>query len=232
MSNDAEARTREIVDAAAASGDPTAWFERLYADAAQGQAIVPWDWKIANPELVNWARAKQLVGHGRTAIVVGCGLGEDAELMASLGFETTAFDVSESGIRSAQARFPGSKVNYLTADLLDLPAEWRSAFDLVVEVFTVQALPPSLHARATGAVSSLVAPGGTLIVIATAGDDGSAEQQGPPWPLTRHEIEAFGGNGLEAVAIERNLAEMGPGNTWWRAEFRRPGDRGDSAAFS
>jgi SAM-dependent methyltransferase len=221
MSNDAEARTRQIVDGATTSGDPTAWFERLYADAARGQAIVPWDWKIANPELASWVQEKQLDGHGRTAIVVGCGFGDDAELVAALGFETTAFDVSDSGIRSARERFPESKVNYLTADLLDLPAAWRVAFDLVVEIFTVQALPPSLHVRATQAVGSLVAPGGILIVIASAGDDGSAERQGPPWPLTRHEIEAFGGNGLEAVAIERRPVEIGQSDFWWRGEFHR-----------
>jgi hypothetical protein len=56
----------------------------------------------------------------------------------------------------------------------------------------------------------LVAPGGTLLVIAVP-DEGEAA--GPPWPLTREEVEAFAGEGLAAVKIEKpNL---------WRAEFRR-----------
>ena len=37
-----------------AEGDPTGWFERLYADAAQGQAIVPWDRRAPHPLLVEW----------------------------------------------------------------------------------------------------------------------------------------------------------------------------------
>lgn len=49
-----------------------------------------------------------------------------AEHTASLGFDTTAFDVSPSAIAGVRARYPGSSVHYQTADLpADLPADWR-----------------------------------------------------------------------------------------------------------
>jgi hypothetical protein len=69
----------------------------------------------------------------------------------------------------ARRRFPDSAVDYVVADLLDLPPEWHRAFDLVVEVITVQALPDPPRARAIACVASLVAPGGTLIVISAPG---------------------------------------------------------------
>ncbi len=44
------------------------------------------------------------------AVVIGCGLGADAEYVASLGFDTTSFDISGTAIRLARQRFPGSAV--------------------------------------------------------------------------------------------------------------------------
>ncbi|SDH47605.1 class I SAM-dependent methyltransferase [Nonomuraea jiangxiensis] len=73
----------------------------------------------------------------------------------------TARDPDADAVRLARERFPGSGVRYEAADLLSPPAAWRRAFDLVVEIMTVQALPEELHARATAAVSEFVRPGGT-----------------------------------------------------------------------
>ena len=67
----------------------------------------------------------------------------------------------------------------------------RAAYDLVVEIYTVQALPRTLRTAATAAVGSLVAAGGTLVVIQAVLGPDEDPAQGPPWPLTRTEIEAF-----------------------------------------
>jgi hypothetical protein len=198
--------------------DPTGWFERLYAAAEQGDAVVPWDRGAPNRLLVQWADERALDGAGRCAVVVGFGMGDDAEYVAELGFDTVAFDVAATAARLARRRFPGSVVRYVTADLLDPPAEWHHAFDLVVESITVQALPPALHAEAAARVAELVAPGGTLLVISGARDEADGPVDGPPWPLTRAEIEAFGVGGLEPVRIE-DLRE--PGVRRWLAEYRR-----------
>ena len=153
-----------------AARDPTGWFERLYAAAEQGEADVPWDRGAPHPVLVQWAAERGLDGAGQRALVVGSGLGEDAEHVAGLGFDTVAFDVSATAVRSARRRFPGSRVRYRVADLLDPPAEWRGAFDLVVESITVQSLPDPPRADAIAAVGRMVGPGGTLLVIASARD--------------------------------------------------------------
>jgi threonine dehydrogenase-like Zn-dependent dehydrogenase len=193
--------------------DPTGFFARLYAAARAGEARIPWDRGGPREPLVEWARMRRVAGAGRRALVVGAGLGGDAEFTASLGFSTVAFDAVDTAVEMARERHPGSAVSYVVADLLDPPEEWREAFDLVVECLTVQSLPPPLHPAATERVAGFVAPGGTLIAIASVAEGAPG---GPPWPLTRAEIGAFATGGVRVRFIERT-------GSIWRAEFTRPG---------
>jgi SAM-dependent methyltransferase len=198
-----------------ASGDPTGWFERLYAAAAAGETPMPWEGGPRR-QLVEWAAGRPRVT-GQRAVVVGAGLGENAELVASLGYDTTAFDIAPSAVAQARARFPDSKVDYRVADLFDLPAEWIGAFDLVVEVYTVQALPVSVRVRAIENITRLVGPGGTLLVISVANLAGEPVA-GPPWPLTRSDVDAFAAGGFDVITDELMTDDGVPR---WRLELRR-----------
>ncbi|MFI6071596.1 class I SAM-dependent methyltransferase [Actinoplanes sp. NPDC051343] len=197
-----------------AAADPTGWFDRLYQEAAAGRAVVPWDAPGPSGGLDS---AGLPPGDGRRALVVGCGLGRDAEFVAGLGYATTAFDISPTAVRDARARHAGSEVTYQVADLLSPPAAWSSSFDLVVESNTVQALPRTLRPAATAAVASFVAPGGTLVVLAAAVDTPSG--QGPPWPLTRDEALAFATGGVRLITLDRLPADRFDGR--WRGLFTR-----------
>jgi SAM-dependent methyltransferase len=218
---DAEEYVRELATESLADGDPIGWFERLYAASATGTAAVPWDRGEPHRLLVGWAEDRALDGAGRRAVVVGCGFGDNAEYVAARGYATTAFDVSASAIDAARQRFPGTGVDYVTADLLALPDSWRGAFDLVVESFTVQALPVELHAEAIAAVADLVAPGGTLLVVAAKRDTLDDPAGAPPWPLLRTEMDSFAMHGLRPVGIDALTASPSPRPTHWRAEFVR-----------
>jgi SAM-dependent methyltransferase len=190
-------------------------FEAMYAGAEAGGAKPPWDYGAPRPQLVEWAEAQDLAGGGRKALVVGCGYGADAEFLALLGFRTTAFDFAPTAIAGARREYPASEVNYLVADVLDLPREWQGMFDLVVESLTVQSMPPEQHSVAARNIAALVAPGGTLLVLATSREEHS-EVTGPPWPLTRAELEVFANGDLVMRRLER--IERG---AWWRAELSR-----------
>jgi ubiquinone/menaquinone biosynthesis C-methylase UbiE len=203
-------RARGLAAESLASDDPTGWFERLYGDS---DLTVPWHQGGPDPYLARWAEEKKLDGTGRTALVVGAGLGDDAEFVAGLGFATSAFDVAPSAVARARNRFPASKVRYEVADLLNLPDEWR--FDLVVENFTVQSLPIELRQAAIAAVARTVASGGTLIVHATYRDP-AVERPGPPWPLTREDVDSFG---LTPVAVTQIPEPGHPHLGTWQAEF-------------
>lgn len=188
-----------------ASGEVTGWFEPLYAAAARGDAVIPWDKGEPHPLLVQWARARER--HTGRALVVGTGLGHDAEYVASLGYRTDAFDVSASAIAAARAAYPDSRVDYRVADLFDLPGDWRGAFDLVVESMTVQAMPREVRSRAIASIRPLVAPGGILLVIGMHLPQGQGLQEGPPWPLTEDELAQFVADGLQGELVTEHRAD-------------------------
>ncbi|AHH98367.1 methyltransferase domain-containing protein [Kutzneria viridogrisea] len=207
---------RRLAAESIAQGDPTGWFERLYVAAEAGDAIVPWDREQPNPLLVGWAEKRGPGSATGRALVVGCGLGRDAEYVASLGFHTTAFDISATAVRGARERFPESSVDYVVADLLDPPAEWTGAFDLVVESITVQSMPLDVREKSIIHVGRMVAAGGELLVISGIREEGT-DPVGPPWPLTRSELDSFAVDGLRAEHVEQV-----PEVNRWRAVFRKP----------
>jgi phospholipid N-methyltransferase len=178
-----------------ASGEPTRWVEELWSSAERDEIDIPWDRAGPFPDVAT--RIAELgPGAGRRAVVVGAALGADAEALARAGWDTTAFDISPAAVRLARQRYPDSSVDYLVGDLLELDDALVGAFDFVVEVFTVQAMPPSVRPQATEGIRQLIAPGGTAIVVQYVRDDGDTDP-GPPWLLDRDEMEAFGGGGIE-----------------------------------
>ena len=217
MARDWDLRADELAHEAIGRGEPTAWFDRLYAEGLAGDISVPWDRAEPNPQLGEWAESVGLEGADRTAVVVGCGLGADAEFLAALGFVTTAFDVAPAAIEEARRRHPRSPVDYRVENLLALSGDLVGGFDLVVEIFTLQALPDPPREQAADAVAGLVGPGGTLLAVAFRAGGPDSSDHGPPFALGRGFMESLARDGLEVA----RLAEVeGPR---WIAEFHRPG---------
>ena len=191
---DARARVRRLAQQALDGGDVTSWFERAYVEAAGDATGVPWADLTPNAAFAEWAARPGVLSGVRTAAVVGCGLGHNAEFLAIRGVRVTAFDISETAIAWARRLHPASSVKYEVADLFAIPAGWKGTFDLVVEVYTIQALPRSIRGPATAAITSLLAPGGRLFVTTRVRDDGpeappfDERSGGPPWPLGRGEL--------------------------------------------
>ncbi len=216
MERDWDVRAGELSAAAIGAGEPTAWFDRLYAEGAAGDVSMPWDRDEPQVLLHDWLQAYDVRGDGRRAVVVGCGLGADAEHLATRGFAVTAFDVAATAVQLARERHRGSPVDYQVADLLRLPAGWQQAFDLVVEIFTLQALPDPPRAEAARAVAGLVAPGGSLLVIAFRADGEADDPSGPPFALGRATVDALATDGLRQVD-----AEQIEGPPRWRVRYDR-----------
>jgi len=207
---------REYID----RGDATGWFEALYSEAAGDPSIIPWADLKVNPGLEEWLVRRKIQGDGKKALKVGCGLGDDAERLAELGFEVTAFDIAPSAINWCRKRFPESRVIYLVRDLFHAPQEWRGAFDLVLESYTLQVLIGDLRKSAIECTSSFVAPGGTLLVIARGRE--IADPPGEmPWPLVRDELKEFEAQGLKEVSLERYFDQEDPPVLRFRAEYTR-----------
>ena len=204
-------RARALARESNAAGDAVGWFERLYAEAERGDALVPWADLAPNPHVVEWLeRAAPTPGR---ALDVGCGLGDTAEELARRGHDVLAIDVSPTAVAAARARFPQSRVDYRALDLRALPSALAGAFDLVVECYTLQVLPADV----------VLHPGENVQFWyngARGREPGEPEGQ-MPWPLTRTEIEAIADAGFVRESFEDFLDDEKPPVRRFRATFRR-----------
>lgn len=202
---------------------PSNWFEPLYADAKPNGEGVPWANMKTHPSFANWLSQNSLEGAGKSALVVGCGMGDDAIELESLGFQVTAFDVSDTAIKYCKERFPESEVNFVKADLLQSQTQWQQKFDFVLEIFTVQALPPKYEEELIKNISDFVAPDGQLLVIAEVCKDERDFENGPPWLLTPQHIDVFVKCGLEVRGkkIEKGSFDSDDANIYV-STFKRP----------
>lgn len=191
-----------------AAGDPTGWFEHLYADAAGDAGAISWADLEPNPMLARWLQ-QHPVAPGTRVLVPGCGLGDDAALLAEAGATVTAFDVSPTAVEWARRRHPALPVEWCAADLLRLPTAWRAGFDLVAETYTLQCLPPEPQATAIAALAETVAPGGRVVAIGRLRDE-REPPDGPPWPLTRRELRGFVDAGLVEAELRDFLDDEDP----------------------
>ncbi len=207
--------TRAIAERHLAAGDALGWFDEVYAAAGEDLDAIPWAEAEANPNLVQWLDRADCRGEGRQALVVGCGLGDDAEELSRRGFKVTAFDISPSSIGWCGKRFPYSKVAYQAADLFQAPEAWCGYFDFIFEAYTLQSLPPELRPMAMKNIAQFLAPGGILLVVAR-GRDGHEPAMGPPWPLTHAELGTLEASGL----VEESFEDYGGGGDPGSRRFR------------
>jgi SAM-dependent methyltransferase len=213
------ATAREIAHKHLESGDPLGWFEDLYSQAGEDSSIIPWADLAPNPNLVDWLNQSKYSGPG-LALKIGSGLGDDAEELARRGFDTIAFDIAESAVLRSRARFPGTSVSYVAADLFSAPKAWQGRFDFVLESYTLQVLPPELRTEAVRSIASFVAPGGILLVIAR-GREPSEPKGNMPWPLTKEELSLFKIHGLEEISFEDYMDREDPPVRRFRAAYHR-----------
>lgn len=166
------------------------FFDQKYIDAHGDAAQIPWEDQQPNPALVAWmnAIAPQTVRCGARVVVIGCGLGNDARELVNRGYDVTAFDVSPAAIEWARALDPERAAMYHEADLFSPPAKWRHRFDLAVEIYTLQSLPPVSRVRALKAMRELIHPRGAMLLIARGTDTPAGPDDGPPWALTKEEL--------------------------------------------
>lgn len=179
---------------------PQDLFEGFYRRASRQAEALPWARMAPSPIVVDWLKGFR--GSAGDAVIVACGLGDDAEALALHGWAVTAFDIAPTAIEWCLDRFPATTVRYVVGDLFELPPDWMEAFGLVVEVFTIQSLPPEAQPRAMARIASLVAPQGTLLVSAIE-RPGPAREAGPPWPVSRAELDELTNHGLDLIRLDR-----------------------------
>ena len=184
------------------NNDPTGWFEKLYSQAEGDTSQVPWAKSTVNPHLASWLENNNVEGRGQRALVVGCGLGDDAEALSGVGFKVTGFDVSPSAIAWCQKRFPDTSVNYVVSDALKAEPAWQEKFDFILESYTLQAVPESFRQRIMSTIANYLAPGGILLIICRGRNSEEDAGVSPPWALTKEELTFFKRLKLAEVSFE------------------------------
>jgi len=171
----------------------TDWFEELYNNAKGDSCAIPWA-KLEPDPLLKEFLSNNTNLHGR-ALVIGCGLGDDAKALSDAGFDTVAFDISQSAIEWAKKRFEESDIEFSVHDVFELPKEYIKSFDFVFESLTIQSLPITFRPEIIEAITSTVAPNGKLLVVAHGKNEGE-KYGGPPYPLLINELGLFKMYGL------------------------------------
>jgi SAM-dependent methyltransferase len=164
-------------------------------DAMWQQNVTPWDRSLPNPALIDALDEKRdIIGAStetsdlvqrKKALVPGCGRGYDVLLLASYGYDAYGADVSQTAIDACNkldqdqaedtAKYPikdasigrGSR-NFLLADFFNddlLSHTGGSKFDVIYDYTFLCAIPPQLRPKWAARMSSLLAPGGSLICL-------------------------------------------------------------------
>lgn len=201
--HDARERTKEIQAEFAEKGDALGWFDALYKEANGDNERIPWADLEPNKYLRIWAEQTNLRGNNRTALVVGCGLGDDAKFLHDLGFRVTAFDISPTAIEWARKLHSESDIKFVAADLFDPPKEWFQAFEFVLEVYTIQPLPLEMRSQVIDAIANFVEFNGKLIVVTRGREDDEIPNE-LPWALSKKDLSRFETNGF----VQNNLTQM------------------------
>ena len=202
-------RARQLAAQFADKGDATGWFDALYKEAAGDNEKIPWADLEPNKYFRAWAEQTDLTGNGRKALVIGCGLRDDAVYLDDLGFDVTGFDISPTAIEWAKRLHADRNIQFEVADLFEPFRGWLGAFDFVLEVYTIQPLPLEMREQAIDSVAAFVAPGGELVVVTRGREDDEPVEE-LPWPLSRKDLSRFEANGLNQVHFEITEGDEDP----------------------
>ena len=188
MMDNIRSKILEIYNKNKDSDDPLYWFEEIYNQADSNREWIPWDWKGPHPFVVEWIERSMNKGN---ALVIGCGLGEDAAYLSNKGWNVTAFDISETAVKWASEIHSDLEIEWMVADLFNLPDSWQMKYDLVLEVHILQAIQQSLMTEASKKLAPLVGTNGHLVCIGKLRINDEIVE-GPPWPMSKESIEKTG----------------------------------------
>jgi SAM-dependent methyltransferase len=134
---------------------------------------------------------------GQRALVVGCGRGHEARLLAAAGAEVVAVDFAPLALAEARALTPPElAIDYRERDLFHL-GEDPDRYQLVVEHCCFCAIEPARRDDYVQAVAEVLVPGGLLVgLFRNPGRPG-----GPPYAVDLAELEQRFGGRFEVVAL-------------------------------
>jgi ubiquinone/menaquinone biosynthesis C-methylase UbiE len=167
-------------------------------DASYHDGPAPWD-VGPQPAIVRVAAAGGFAG---TVLDAGCGSGDNALHLASLGLPVLGVDVAETALAIARKKADerGIAVEFATADAFELERLGRR-FDTVLDCGMFHTCDGDERPRYVASLASVTEPGGTLYVLCFRDDDGPDTG---PHPVSRDDLSAafHPGTGWRVATIE------------------------------
>jgi SAM-dependent methyltransferase len=167
-------------------------------DASYTDGPAPWDVGRPQPAVARLAAEGGFTG---PVLDAGCGTGENALLVASLGLPVLGVDVAETALAIARAKAAdrGLRAEFAAADALRLE-DLRRRFETVLDCGLFHTFDGDERPRYVASLASVTEHEGTLYVFCFS-DDGPGTG---PHPVGRDELRAaFGpGTGWNVAAIE------------------------------
>jgi cyclopropane fatty-acyl-phospholipid synthase-like methyltransferase len=149
----------------------------------------PWDIGRPQPEIVALAAEGEIVGD---VLDAGCGTGENALYLASVGRRVLGVDFAPTAIARARAKAAerGLSAAFLVGDALDL-AKLRRRFETVVDCGLFHTFDPEQRRAYAHSLCEVLSPGGTLHLLCFSDE----EPPGPgPHRIAQYEVgDAFRG---------------------------------------
>jgi SAM-dependent methyltransferase len=187
---------RGVPMAAQNEGSPSEmrFWQTLYEKSGDG-----WDLGRPAPPLESWFATHAPAG--KRTLVLGCGRGHEARMLARAGARVTAVDFAPSAIAEARplAEREGLAIEWLERDLFTLASddELRRGFDLVVEHCCFCAIDPARRGEYVRVVAELVPSGGELVGLFYS----HGRAGGPPFSVGEGELR-------DAFAAAFDLVEL------------------------
>ncbi len=159
---------------------PTDWEDQYQ------RGETPWDKGAPSPGLVDFLAAEPVAG---TVLVPGCGLGHDVRSLAASAKEVVGIDIASRAIAAASALPARGRERYELADLFELAAPLRGAFDWVWEHTCFCAIDPARRSDYVEAVAGALREGGHLLAIFYLDPGQARREDGPPFETTLAELD-------------------------------------------
>jgi SAM-dependent methyltransferase len=189
-------------------------------DASYRDGPAPWDVGRPQPAIARLAAAGGFAG---AVLDAGCGTGENALHLASLGLSVLGVDVAETALAIARAKAEDRRleVEFAAADALHLGRLGRR-FATVLDCGLFHTFDGDERSAYVASLASVTERDGTLYVLCFS-DDGPGTG---PHPVSRRELAAAfdPGGGWQVAAIEpdRVLTRFhDDGAPAWLATIRR-----------
>ncbi len=167
-------------------------------DASYHDGPPPWDIGQPQPVVVRLASEGRFAGR---VLDAGCGTGENALLLASLGLPVLGFDVAETALAIARekARDRGIEVEFAAADAFRLEC-LEAMFATVLDCGLLHTFDGDERPRYAASLAAVTQHDGTLYVLCFS-DDGPDTG---PHPISQEELRAAfkPSNGWNVARIE------------------------------